>query len=144
TYYNLPRVKCPGCGAAVKDGTSICPKCDFIIDGSFLEGAPAPAARAPTPTPSKPKLRPAGAGAVARAPTGESKVRRGPPGEDENTGKRRAPPPSRSGGAAKRPSSMPEAPARESDESRAERARSRASDDWRPKNQPIGVVVPKP
>lgn len=33
-------IHCPGCRAKVADGTSICPKCDYIIDASFLSGEP--------------------------------------------------------------------------------------------------------
>jgi hypothetical protein len=33
-------LNCPGCGTKVADGTSICPKCDYIIDGSFLSSEP--------------------------------------------------------------------------------------------------------
>lgn len=33
-------LNCPGCGTKVADGTSICPKCDYIIDGSFLSAEP--------------------------------------------------------------------------------------------------------
>jgi len=33
-------LNCPGCGTKVADGTSICPKCDYIIDESFLSVAP--------------------------------------------------------------------------------------------------------
>lgn len=33
-------LNCPGCGTKVADGTSICPKCDYIIDASFLSSAP--------------------------------------------------------------------------------------------------------
>lgn len=32
-------VNCPGCGTRVSDGTSICPRCDYIIDDSFLGAA---------------------------------------------------------------------------------------------------------
>jgi hypothetical protein len=63
---NQSQVNCPGCGAAVADGEAICPKCDYIIDASFLSGeAPAqgpgpdeetaPPNRAP-PRPSSPKV----------------------------------------------------------------------------------------
>ncbi|MFL5318775.1 MAG: hypothetical protein ACJ790_03905 [Myxococcaceae bacterium] len=37
----MPRstsLNCPQCGAKVADGEAICPKCDFIIDASFLSG----------------------------------------------------------------------------------------------------------
>lgn len=37
-------LKCPGCGTQVADGTSICPKCDYIIDTSFLSSEPPPEA----------------------------------------------------------------------------------------------------
>jgi hypothetical protein len=33
-------LNCPGCGTKVADGTSICPKCDYIIDASFLSAEP--------------------------------------------------------------------------------------------------------
>ncbi|MDY7229413.1 hypothetical protein [Hyalangium rubrum] len=33
-------LNCPGCGTKVADGTSICPKCDYIIDSSFLSSEP--------------------------------------------------------------------------------------------------------
>jgi hypothetical protein len=33
-------LNCPGCRTKVADGTSICPKCDYIIDASFLSSAP--------------------------------------------------------------------------------------------------------
>jgi uncharacterized Zn finger protein (UPF0148 family) len=33
-------LNCPGCGTKVADGTSICPKCDYIIDASFLSSEP--------------------------------------------------------------------------------------------------------
>jgi hypothetical protein len=33
-------LNCPGCGTKVADGTSICPKCDYIIDASFISSAP--------------------------------------------------------------------------------------------------------
>lgn len=33
-------LNCPGCGTKVADGTSICPKCDYIIDQSFLSSEP--------------------------------------------------------------------------------------------------------
>ncbi|MDC0708854.1 hypothetical protein POL68_10290 [Stigmatella sp. ncwal1] len=35
-------LNCPGCGTQVADGTSICPKCDYIIDTSFLSSDPPP------------------------------------------------------------------------------------------------------
>jgi hypothetical protein len=35
-----PALKCPGCSTQVEDGTSICPKCDYIIDSSFLSAEP--------------------------------------------------------------------------------------------------------
>ncbi|ADO73239.1 hypothetical protein [Stigmatella aurantiaca] len=35
-------LNCPGCGTQVADGTSICPKCDYIIDASFLSSDPPP------------------------------------------------------------------------------------------------------
>lgn len=35
-------MKCPGCGAEVASGTSICPSCDYIIDDGFLGAAPPP------------------------------------------------------------------------------------------------------
>jgi hypothetical protein len=34
-------VKCPGCGAQVGQGVSICPKCDYIVDDSFMNDAAA-------------------------------------------------------------------------------------------------------
>src|SRR5439155_22366548 len=58
TYYNHRRVKCPGCGTAVDDGASICPKCDYIIDSSFLEGAAEAGSAAPAraaPPPARPR-----------------------------------------------------------------------------------------
>jgi hypothetical protein len=33
-------LNCPGCGTKVADDTSICPKCDYIIDASFLSSEP--------------------------------------------------------------------------------------------------------
>ncbi|HVG58590.1 MAG TPA: hypothetical protein VNA24_08555 [Hyalangium sp.] len=33
-------LNCPGCRTKVADGTSICPKCDYIIDASFLSSEP--------------------------------------------------------------------------------------------------------
>ncbi len=56
-------LNCPGCGAKVANGTTICPKCDYIIDASFIsadapesdddaDGAPPPPRKAnPAPRP---------------------------------------------------------------------------------------------
>jgi hypothetical protein len=40
-------LNCPGCGAGVADKTSICPRCDYIIDDSFLGSNPAQPAKPP-------------------------------------------------------------------------------------------------
>ena len=75
-------VNCPGCGTQVAAGTTICPKCDFILDTSFLEapGSPPPAssgehtqprARVPEPPPKRPTT--GSAKAVARPPSGSAK-----------------------------------------------------------------------
>ncbi len=89
-----PVLNCPGCGTKVADGTSICPSCDYIIDGSFIStdepqdsgdgpGAGPPPARKPAPstrprtatgtrgTASRPAVRSTtGTGARPRATTG--------------------------------------------------------------------------
>ncbi|HEY3352493.1 MAG TPA: hypothetical protein VGQ83_04540 [Polyangia bacterium] len=68
-------MQCPQCQAVLPDGTAICPKCDAILDTSFLgdefgqpAAAPAPAAppRAPAAA-ARPAARPARP-APARAP----------------------------------------------------------------------------
>ncbi|WP_426753085.1 hypothetical protein [Myxococcus sp. Y35] len=73
-------LNCPGCGSKVAANTSICPDCDYIIDGSFLSGGPSadapeestdaaedprrvakPAPRRPRPAPGRSGSRPAAA-----------------------------------------------------------------------------------
>lgn len=61
------------------DGTSICPRCDFIIDSSFLSdasGEEAPAAAEPRPS-SRPPSRPTGARPAAARGTGARPAARG-------------------------------------------------------------------
>ncbi|MCP3098593.1 zinc ribbon domain-containing protein [Myxococcus sp. K15C18031901] len=67
-----PVLNCPGCGSKVAANTSICPVCDYIIDGSFLSDAPpadndeesTDARAAPVPAPKPPaRPRPAKSGA---------------------------------------------------------------------------------
>lgn len=55
----MHRVTCPQCGAAVAEGTAICPKCDHILDSSFLDvSGPAGDDDEPTHTGSKPSAAP--------------------------------------------------------------------------------------
>lgn len=42
-------MNCPNCGENVAQGEAICPKCDFILDSSFLSGAAAPSDPAAPP-----------------------------------------------------------------------------------------------
>lgn len=56
-------MNCPQCRTNVADGTSICPRCDYILDASFLSDEPA-APRRPT-TASRPARPVAGAKDVA-------------------------------------------------------------------------------
>ncbi len=65
---------CPNCNKTVKDGTDICPHCDFIIDASFLGDAGDPESAEPTlpparPAPRKPAPRPASKPATRPAPS---------------------------------------------------------------------------
>jgi hypothetical protein len=62
-------LNCPGCGTQVADGTSICPKCDYIIDNSFLSSEPPPdnnddeaTGAAQAPGKAAPSARPTGSG----------------------------------------------------------------------------------
>lgn len=70
---------CPGCGAAIDPGVSICPQCDHILDTSFLEGAAEPPAEVPSrddatrPRAAMPSPPP------GRAPTGARKAAARPP-----------------------------------------------------------------
>lgn len=74
-------LNCPGCGTKVADGTSICPKCDYIIDASFLSSAPPSGdddeestAAAQDPRKAAPRpARPAGSPA-AKSSTGKARV----------------------------------------------------------------------
>ncbi len=75
-------VKCPGCGAQVAAGTAICPKCDNILDMSFLdasapEGTPT-AAEETQPRATMPKP-PSGSARAARPPSGANRPVGRPP-----------------------------------------------------------------
>ncbi|MBI3182215.1 MAG: hypothetical protein HYZ28_08730 [Myxococcales bacterium] len=79
--------KCPGCRAPVPDGTSICPRCDYIIDDSFLSSEPPSVdADGDDPTPARGTAAPKRASKPAEAPTRiksmheleEDRVRRAP------------------------------------------------------------------
>lgn len=128
-------VTCPGCGAEIDPGVSICPKCDHILDTSFLEGAaeppePPPAAatdatnpraRMPAPPPGR---SPTGAArkVPGRAPTG---ARPAAPGAkprasvasrikvDKDEGGATPPRGTRAGGGGPPKRAMPEAPPRQ-------------------------------
>ncbi len=80
-----PALNCPGCGAKVAGGTSICPECDYIIDDSFLTGAteaPPDDESGPEAPPARP-VRTSGRGAAARpsARSGAGARSRVPPSE---------------------------------------------------------------
>ncbi|WP_257462409.1 hypothetical protein [Archangium lipolyticum] len=76
-----PVLNCPGCGNKVADGTSICPSCDYIIDGSFLStDAPQDSGDAPDSRPpparkpaasTRPRTAPGTRGTASR-PAGRS------------------------------------------------------------------------
>lgn len=88
-------LNCPGCGTKVADGTSICPKCDYIIDASFLSTAP-PSDGVDREDPTgvglnPPKAtRPAGTGGTGQRPAITSTGTRRVPTSPGTTGSRPA------------------------------------------------------
>lgn len=90
-------MNCPQCGTNVADGTSICPKCDYILDASFLSADP-PA------EPSEAKPAPSTRPRPARATGGNPALRKSMPGRPgvkrPTTGGRPAAARASSGGAA--------------------------------------------
>lgn len=122
-------MKCPSCGENVADGVAICPKCDAVVDISFLDSKPADGPTQPAGKPlrtgstgSAKKLvpkKPGGTGtnpAVARKPSG-------------NTGVKPAVKPPKH-------MSMPEAPGRKLKEAPEPRP------DWHVKDEPRPVPAP--
>ncbi len=97
----MAAMRCPACAATVDDDAAICPKCDHIIDASFLDDlggatdedtdpgaaapalddddtdpgakAPAAAARAPQPRARPAPPRPGAGGTQVNAPAAESR-----------------------------------------------------------------------
>ena len=62
SHEGVPALNCPGCSTQVAKDAAICPRCDFIIDTSFLpadvgSAAPAPARAAGAVAPQAPELR---------------------------------------------------------------------------------------
>lgn len=120
----MARVTCPGCGAPIDPGVSICPMCDHILDASFLEGAAEPPSaedsggaarddatrpRARMPAPPPGRSATGARKSAARAP-GSAPARTRPVNGSAPPKATRSPAPS-ARGAPKR--AMPEAPVRE-------------------------------
>ncbi len=148
---------CPQCRTSVADGTSICPKCDYIIDASFLSDEPpqgggddTPPRLTSRPSPSRPrpspKLRPKGVTHDGRTATGERATSRPRPKpaddtriksmeELEQTRTRRQPP--------RTSPRMPEAPPRTVRE-----PKKHQEEDWRWKKydapEPAAQAAPPP
>nr|WP_274622749.1 hypothetical protein [Myxococcus fulvus] len=117
-----PVLNCPGCGSKVAANSSICPVCDYIIDGSFLSAEPPadndedtgvgeaprpPPARKPAPArprPAKSGARPAPAAAAGGDVTNVRSV-----DDIARSASQRAsrPAPARSGGTAPRRAPAP-------------------------------------
>jgi hypothetical protein len=128
-------LNCPGCGTKVADGTSICPKCDYIIDSSFLSSAPpsgeddeestaaAQDPRKAAPRPARPAGSLAGKSSTGKVRAPSSTGKSGPrpaatPGKPSGkTGAKpavRAAPASRASEPAAEPEPKAEPPARKS------------------------------
>lgn len=69
---------CPSCNKKVKDGTSICPHCDAVLDESILGAMPAGDDEAedtppPKPAPKKPVAKPAAKASTGKRPAAARK-----------------------------------------------------------------------